>query len=111
MKTIVRLAAFAAVAFTVHAAHTAWLTRIQPGLSTASAVRQLNGTDADAATLRWFETEKNAVSTTAALLVAGAALLCLPAAAPRVAAPAAILAAPAAAARRGHAARRLHEGV
>ncbi len=76
MKTIVRLAAFAAVAFTVHAAHTAWLTRIQPGLSTATALRQFHGTEADAATLRWLEAEKNTVSSAASILTAGAALLC-----------------------------------
>ncbi len=77
MKTTVRIAALAAFAFTVHAAHTAWLTRIQPGLSTAAAVRQLNGTEADWRALRWFEAEKNLASSSAALAVGVAALLCL----------------------------------
>ena len=77
MKTTVRIAAFAAFAFTVHAAHTAWLTRIQPGISTVQAVRQLNGNEADWRALRWFEAEKNLASSAAALAVGMAALLCL----------------------------------
>ena len=76
-----RVAAFAATAFAIHAVHTAWLTRIQPGLSTALAVRQLNGTGPDADALRWLESEKNLVSLAAAsaVAVAGLALFARPA--------------------------------
>jgi hypothetical protein len=76
MKTIIRIAAFAVFAFTVHAAHTAWLTRIQPGISAAQAMRQFNGTEAGSRALRWFEAEKNIASAAAAGAVLVAAMLC-----------------------------------
>lgn len=40
MKTLLRVAAFAAVAFTVHATQTWWLARIKPDISTSYAIRQ-----------------------------------------------------------------------
>jgi len=76
MKTLLRVAAFAVIALIVHATQTWWLARIQPESSTSRAVRQLNGDDADAAAVRWFETEKNLLELAgAAALIAAAALL------------------------------------
>lgn len=72
MNIIVRTAAFAAVACSIHAAQSWWHHSIQPGLSTAHAVHQLNGTDADATALRWIEVEKNLIDL-AALGAAGVA--------------------------------------
>lgn len=75
MTIFMRAAAFAAVAFTLHAAHTAWLTRTQPELSTELALRQINGNDRDAQNLRWFETEKNSIELASAAVLATATLL------------------------------------
>ena len=76
MTTLLRVAAFPAVAFTVHATQTWWLARIQPDLSTSRAIRQLNGDAADATAVRWFETEKNPLEVAgAAALLAAAVLL------------------------------------
>ena len=81
MKTLLRVAAFAAVAFTVHATQTWWLARLQPDSSTSRAIRQFNGDAADAIADRWFETEKNLLDVTrASARLAPAVLLLLPAA-------------------------------
>ena len=76
MKTLLRVAALAAVALTVHATQTWWLARIQPDISASQAIQQLNGDATDAAAVRWFETEKNLLEVAgAAALVAAAVLL------------------------------------
>lgn len=77
MKTLLRLAAVAAAACLIHAAHVWWLTRIQPELSTAQALHQLNGTNADVQRVRWLETEKNLLEPAALALLGGALLWAL----------------------------------
>ncbi|MEA3211220.1 MAG: hypothetical protein QOE70_4277 [Chthoniobacter sp.] len=70
-----RIAAFAALALIVHAAHTAWLTGRQPALPPTRVALQINGSDTHSTALPWIEQEKKSVSRAAALAVAGAWLL------------------------------------
>ena len=76
MKLAVRTVAFAAVVFTVHAASIWWHSTAQPEPATALAVRQLNGSGADARQLRWFDAQKNELDWPPVLIVGAAALLC-----------------------------------
>ena len=75
MKTTVRVAAFAALAFTLHAGQILWLTCPQPELSAAHALRQLNGNDDDARELRWFQAKAHAFADTSDLLLLTVGLL------------------------------------
>ncbi len=70
MNKFIRPAAFIAVAVTLHAAQTWWLSRIQPDISTTLAIRQLNGDAHQAADMRWFETEKNSIELVSAGILA-----------------------------------------
>jgi hypothetical protein len=71
-----RLLTFVLITLTVWALETWWLSRRQPDISTRFALRQFNGANPDAGSLRQFEAGKNLVPMLAGTINLLAAWLC-----------------------------------